>query len=262
MPIRDTPWPAGTPCWVDLAVPDLPAATAFYEAVLGWTVTDLGEQYGHYSLAGIDGNDAAGIGPLMEEGQVTAWTLYFATDDIAATAKLVTENGGSLFAEPMEGPGQGHMAVAVDPTGAVIGLWQATDMIGARLHNEPGGLVWEDGRSTDPEASRAFYTAVFGFTYDTFPGAPGGYGTFHQPGGGDPLGGLGGQFDAPEGTPSHWLVYFAVADLDEALQMVRDGDGHVVDGPDDSQFGRMATVEDPWGAGFALIQPPAGRPTG
>jgi len=30
MPTRDTPWPAGTPCWVDDRAPALEAAKAFY----------------------------------------------------------------------------------------------------------------------------------------------------------------------------------------------------------------------------------------
>lgn len=35
MPTRTSPWPAGVPCWVDLTVSDVPAAQAFYGAVLG-----------------------------------------------------------------------------------------------------------------------------------------------------------------------------------------------------------------------------------
>jgi uncharacterized protein len=50
MPTRTDSWPAGTPCWVDLAVPDVAAATEFYAVVLGWTFTDAGEEYGHYQV--------------------------------------------------------------------------------------------------------------------------------------------------------------------------------------------------------------------
>ncbi|TDP92102.1 VOC family protein [Labedaea rhizosphaerae] len=32
---RDTPWPAGTPCWVDVSVPDLEKARKFYGELLG-----------------------------------------------------------------------------------------------------------------------------------------------------------------------------------------------------------------------------------
>ena len=115
MPTRDTPWPAGTPCWVDLSTPDLPKAVEFYSTVLGWTLVDKGEEFGHYHIAEVDGRAAAGIGPVMEEGQPSFWTVYLATEDADGTAKLITENGGSLLFEPMDVPGQGRMAIATDP---------------------------------------------------------------------------------------------------------------------------------------------------
>ena len=37
MVTRDTAWPAGTPCWVDLGVDDIAQAKAFYGGVFGWT---------------------------------------------------------------------------------------------------------------------------------------------------------------------------------------------------------------------------------
>ena len=33
MVTRDTAWAGGTPCWVDLGVPDIPKASAFYAAL-------------------------------------------------------------------------------------------------------------------------------------------------------------------------------------------------------------------------------------
>ena len=51
----------------------------------------------------------------MEEGQPSFWTVYVATEDADGTAKLITENGGSLLFEPMDVPGQGRMAIATDP---------------------------------------------------------------------------------------------------------------------------------------------------
>src|SRR3712207_1553518 len=111
MPTRDEPWPAGTPCWVDISVPDVAAATAFYGAVLGWDFVDSGEEYGHYNIAQVDGRAAAGLGPIMAEGTPTAWTLYFASDDADATAKLVTEHGGSV----LFGIGRAHVLNPVTP---------------------------------------------------------------------------------------------------------------------------------------------------
>ena len=81
MPTRDTPWPAGTPCWADLSVPDLPKAVEFYSAVLGWSLVNSGEEFGNYHIAQVNGQAAAGVGPVMAEGQPSFWTLYIASDD-------------------------------------------------------------------------------------------------------------------------------------------------------------------------------------
>ena len=200
MPIRTSRWPAGTPCWVDLAVPDVPGALRFYTAVLGWSFVDTGPELGNYQIAQVRGHAAAGIGPLMQEGQPSAWTIYLASDDADATAKAIAEHGGRVLVEPMEIPGTGRMVIAVDPTGAAFGVWQATEMIGAGVYNEPGSLVWEDARLPDPAAAKRFYADVFGYTYRAVEGAPADYETFGT--GGDPFGGMGGLMGGPEARPA------------------------------------------------------------
>lgn len=250
MSVRTDPWPAGTPCWVDAAVPDLAAGTAFYGAVFGWEFTDLGEQFGHYSIAKVDGRDAAAIGPVADPAQPAAWTVYLATDDADATVAAVEEHGGSVLVAPMEIPGHGRMAVVTDVTGGVVGLWEAASMIGTQVVNEPGGLVWEDARLTDAVAGQRFYAALFGCTFDAVPGVPDDYATFSV--GGEIVGGMGGMMGAPEGTPSHWLPYFMVADVDRTVATVVAGGGSVVSAAVDSPFGRMAVVADPFGAVLAV----------
>jgi predicted enzyme related to lactoylglutathione lyase len=260
MSIRTDPWPAGTPCWVDLSVPDVERAVAFYAAVIGWTFVDTGPEYGNYQIAQVNGSAAAGIGPAMQEGQPSAWTVYLASDDADATAKLIEEHGGTIFAGPMDIAGTGRMLIAADPTGGVFGVWQQTGMIGSELVDEPGSFVWDDARLADVAVGKRFYADVFGFRYS--PLGPEGadmpdYETFTQPGGSEerPAGGMGGMMGAPPGTPSHWLAYFAVADTDAAVAEIGDGDGRVLVSPEDTPWGRVAVVSDPFGAVFGLIGP-------
>ena len=250
MPIRTSRWPAGTPCWVDLAVPDVPAALRFYTAVLGWSFVDTGPELGNYQIAQVRGHAAAGIGPLMQEGQPSAWTIYLASDDADATAKAIAEHGGRVLVEPMEIPGTGRMVIAVDPTRAAFGVWQATEMIGAGVYNEPGSLVWEDARLPDPAAAKRFYADVFGYTYRAVEGAPADYETFGT--GGDPFGGMGGLMGGPEGTPGHWVAYFSVSDVDAAVTAAESAGGSIAMAPVDTPFGRMAAIADPFGATFSV----------
>ena len=249
---HDTPWPAGTPCWVDIAVPDVAAATAFYGAVLGWSFVDHGEQFGHYHFAQAGGRAAAAIGPVMEEGQPSAWTVYLATDDADGTAELITANGGSLLVEPMDIPGNGRMGVALDPTGAAFGIWQSAGMNGFQIANEAGSVTWTDARVSDLEAGKAFYSAVFDYTYEVVDDAPGGYLTCRV-GGRD----VGGMVATPDGVASHWLTYFSVADVDAAVAVADKAGATVLLPAEDTDFGRIGILTDPFGAAFALHQAPA-----
>ena len=72
MTVRSAPWPAGTPCWVDLGVTDIAAATGFYREVLNWTFHDLGPDFGGYQIAQTRGHAAAAIGPVTST-TVLAW---------------------------------------------------------------------------------------------------------------------------------------------------------------------------------------------
>ena len=254
MTIHSDPWPTGTPCWVDLTVPDVAAAVAFYGPVCGWQFLDTGEDFGHYTLAQTKGKNAAAITPPMQEGTPAAWTVYLASDDVDGSAKLITENGGTLLVEPMDVPGTGRMAIAADPSGGVFGLWQAAGMTGFEIVNEPGSLTWNDARLHDVEATKAFYAAVFGYTYEGLPGAPEDYSTFSVEG--EVRGGMGGMMGAPEGTPSHWVSYFTVVDADASVATAAAAGATILRQPEDTPFGRMAYLTDPFGATFALHQAP------
>ena len=91
--------------------------------------------------------------------------MYLASDDVDATAKLIGEHGGSIYAGPMDIPSNGRMLIAADPTGGVFGVWQQTGMIGSAVVDEPGAFVWDDARLHDVEAGKRFYADVFGFRY-------------------------------------------------------------------------------------------------
>ncbi len=256
MPTRSDPWPPGTPCWVELAVPDVAAAAAFYGAVFGWELADTGA--GHDVICRVGGHPAAGIG-RRDGNQPAAWTVYLASDDVDATAAEITGTGGVLLAAPFDRPGRGRLTVAVDPTGAVFGVWQAGRGIVAEVYAEPGALVWTDAHLPDPDRGRAFYAGVFGYEYQPSPGAPGDYTTFSL--GADRLGGIGGMMGAPTGTRPWWLAYFAVADTAAAVAAARAAGGTLLSGPDHTPFGvgRMALLTDPDGATFAVV---ASTPTG
>ena len=63
-----TSYPPGTPSYVDIGSADPAATKAFYSALFGWSINELGEEAGGYAMAQIGGDDVAGIGPAQNPG--------------------------------------------------------------------------------------------------------------------------------------------------------------------------------------------------
>jgi uncharacterized protein len=249
----------GTPSWVDLMAPDQDAAIAFYNTLFGWDALRSGPEMGDYAMCMKSDQPVAGIGVLAHDaGFPSAWTTYISTDDVDATVAAATENGGQVVAPVMtvEGEGQkpGRMAIIADPTGAVFGVWEPHDHKGSGLANEPGSFGWNELHSRDPEVSRAFLGAVFGYEWKKMDRAPMDY-YLAQVDGRDVFGAMEIPQGMPPETPSNWMTYFVVTDTDSAVATVVANGGTALSEPMDTPFGRMAVVSDPGGAPFCVIQP-------
>ncbi len=252
--MTSTNYTTGMPCWADISVPDLDTGRDFYADVVGWDVPPGNPEFGGYTIATAAGQAVAGIGPMMGE-TVTAWTLYFASSDADATQAAIVDAGGTVLMPAGDVGDFGRMLIAADPSGAVFGVWQANQMDGFGDPGTTGSFAWCDLRSSDPDAARAFYAAVFGFTYTTLEMAGPAYTTFALGDDGPPMGGTGDMMGG-EGVPPHWLVYFAVEDSDAAAAAAREHGGTVMADPFDTPFGRMAPMADPFGAPFWTVQLP------
>lgn len=248
---RDTPWPDGTPCWVDLMTTDASAGRRFYSDLLGWDISAGEAETGYYGLATVGGRNVAGLGEMQGDGNPPAWTTYLASSDADATAAAITKAGGTIFQEPMDVMEFGRMLVASDPTGAVFGVWQANQHTGFQLANDTGAVVWNELLTRDVQAAKDFYSAVFGYTYAPFGDD---YSMFEVDG--NTAGGIGSMPDgAPAEAPAHWRTYFAVEDADATVARVVELGGSVVRPPQDMPYGRHADVADAQGAYFAVIKP-------
>lgn len=230
--------PLGTPTWIDLSVPDLDRAQRFYGAVLGWTFDG-----GHCLL-----RDLPVAGLRQGTDPRPAWTVYFATDDCDSTAKAVTAAGGKLLDQPHDDGEHARTAVAEDPTGARFGLWQGRELPGAQLVNEPSTLLRNDLVTSAPEPARDFYCKVFAFTLDGNDDLPGVDFTFlRRPDGHE----IGGVFGDPSAAAPAWGTLFLATDADAAGARAAEHGGEVVEAQD-SPYGRMVTIKDPFGTEFVL----------
>ncbi len=253
MTTRDTPFAPGTPCWVDLLSSDVDKAKIFYGELFGWTSEQAGAEFGGYVSFFSGGHQVAGMmakGPEMNAPD--GWCTYISTADIDTTVTAVTNAGGKVMSPAMAVGDLGSMAIVVDPVGAVVGLWQPGSHIGFTKYNEPGSVTWDEHHSKDFAASTDFYVNVFGWqiekTSDTDE-----FRYYQGQIDGQTVAGLMDSHSfLPAEIPSHWAVYFSVADVDAAIAKALEAGGSVLRPAEDTPFGRIADISDTTGATFKL----------
>jgi len=120
----------------NLHTDDVEAAKAFYGAVFGWTTIDAGAPmwalpgYGDHleelnpgmragmkEMGAPEGFENVVATILPCDGAPAHWSVTFAVNDADATATRARELGGSVLAEPQNGPWV-RFAVLADPAGA------------------------------------------------------------------------------------------------------------------------------------------------
>jgi uncharacterized protein len=243
----------GAFCWAELSTPDPEAAKGFYQSLFSWQSNDVPLAEGAvYSLMQLDGLDVAAIAPQppkqRESGLPPVWSSYVSVQSADASAQHAKDLGGNVHAEPFDVMSAGRMAVIQDPHGAFFMVWQAHQMIGAKLVNAPGALVWNELASPDLDASAEFYSRLFGWEIAPFEGSAEPYLSIRNAGANN--GGI--RPLTPPGVPPHWLVYFGVQDIDTALAKVGSLGGTTLVGPIDIQMAKIAVIQDPQGAVLAL----------
>lgn len=241
------------PVWFDLSTSDLEGAKRFYSALFGWTYRDSGPEMGHYTMAFANGSEAAAIAPKMppSEGSPVAWTVYFGVTDASETADRIRARGGSMMFEPMDVADVGRMGIALDPDGAVFGLWQAGTFAGARVEGEHGSMCWCEVNSTRATENADFYADVFALTVQRMDDPTFTYFTLHD--GASAVAGVLQMDEAWAGIPPHWMPYFTVTDIDATSAVVKAGGGELLHGPIPSPYGRIMVARDPHGAVFSYM---------
>jgi uncharacterized protein len=244
----------GVPCWVDLSSTDVAASARFYGAIFGWEADMIDDPAaGGYGMFTYQGKKVAGVGPVMGEAKTSFWNTFVATDDAAALADRVREAGGTVIMEPMAVFDEGTMTVFRAPDGSSTGAWQAGDHHGAELVNEPGSFCWNELVTRDPAAAEQFYSAVFGWRPELLDMGGVKYTEWHV---GEPAVAGMMEMDSDYGaqTPSYWMTYFAVDDLEATTAAAERAGAKVLVRAADAPPGAFSMLTDPQGATFSIIQ--------
>lgn len=247
--------------WYELMTTDAAGAKAFYEAVVGWTITPGNEPPLHYGMiANADGGMTGGLLPLTEEmragGARPRWVGYLGVDDVDAALAAITAAGGQVLM-PKTSIEVGSFALVTDCCGAPFyvmtpkipeGTTQGSTASSPTL---PGRCTWNELWAGDAGKAIAFYTGLFGWSLpEPLDMGPMGKYQFIAHDGVT----IGAIAKKPEQSPvAGWNHYFRVPDIDAAKAAAEAHGGSIVMGPMEVPGGDwIVQGVDPQGAFFAL----------
>lgn len=248
----------GSFCWVDLHTTDVEAAKAFYSELFGWkTRTDEMPGGGTYTMLSVGDKIIGGLGgqteDMKKQGVLPMWTSYVAVASADDAVAKAVELGGTVIAPAFDVMEAGRMAVLLDPTGAVFSVWQSKQHHGAELWAETGAPCWNELATRDADKAKQFYAGLFGWQPNTKEG-PFAYTEWEREGTYPAGGMLQMDGDKWDGIPPHWMVYFAVEDVDQSATRASSLGGTLKVPPTDiPDVGRFSVIQDPQGGVFSIF---------
>lgn len=250
-----TKYPQGTFCWADVSSTNVDKTINFMKELMGWTSVAMPMGDGmDYTMFYLDGKEVAAAAPMMPDmvknGVPSSWSNYIKVDDVDVITKKAEELGAKIVMPVMDVFDSGRMSMIADPTGAVVGLWQPQNHIGARVVNKVGAMGWNELYTNDKQKSKEFYTKLFGWTYKAGDQDEG-YTTILN--NGRMNGGMMKITPEMKGMPPKWMTYFTVQNADETAKRVEELGGKVwmVKA---IEVGKIVVIQDPAGANFVGIE--------
>lgn len=261
---RNDPSPhVGRFAWHDLMSVRPSEARSFYTSLFEWDSheTELQEVGDDEPLVSTlllrDGESFCGILPLEpNQGIPSHWLAYVTVDSVDDALSRAEASGGTVALPARDLEGTGRFAVAIDPAGAAVALFErAREPEGddGRDPAPPRVFTWNQLLTADPVAVAPFYRDVFRWSMRQQQVAGvGTYWIFYR---GEEE--IAGALQTPErvGASAVWLPYVSVDDVDAAAARAGElGAGIPVPPSDIPDMGRYAVLADPTGATFAVFR--------
>ena len=109
---------------VELNTTDVARAKTFFAQLFDWKMEDMPMEGGTYTVINVGEGTGGGLMKHPMPGAPSMWLAYVLVDDIDAATRKVKALGGTVMKDKTEVPGMGWLAIIVDPTGAMLGLWK------------------------------------------------------------------------------------------------------------------------------------------
>ena len=109
----------------ELNTTDVNKAKAFYGNLFDWKLEDVPIGDLAYTMIKVEKGTGGGIMKQLIPGAGSAWLPYVDVQDIKASTKKAQSLGAKVMKDVTEVADMGWLSIIVDPTGAMLGLWQA-----------------------------------------------------------------------------------------------------------------------------------------
>jgi predicted enzyme related to lactoylglutathione lyase len=255
--------PKATPgriVWHELNSRDFAQSVTFYSEFFGWRIVET--EMGPGRMLHMIHNGEHVIGSMLPQDagdpSPPHWIAFVEVEDIEDTVASAVALGGSAPVPSMEVPGAGRFAILKDPQGGLFAAWWGQGGGGGEDPEVPplGTFGWNELVTTDAPAARAFYASLFEWQpIPMNPSAPDEYTLFVRKDERCEAAMMPIPADVQDPC-SAWIPYVVVADTDEAVARAKELGAKLHLPPKDTPGGRIAVLQDPGGATFAVYAAP------
>jgi uncharacterized protein len=110
---------------VELNTTDVSKSKEFYSQLFDWKLEEMPGPT-EYTMIKVGEGTGGGIMKHPVPGAPSAWLSYVLVDDIHAATAKAKALGANIIRDATAIPGYGAFSIFIDPTGAMLALWQAT----------------------------------------------------------------------------------------------------------------------------------------
>lgn len=109
----------------ELNTTDVGKAKGFYGNLFDWKLEDVPIGDLDYTMIRVDKGTGGGMMKQLIPGAGSAWLPYVDVQDITASTKKAQSLGAKVMKDVTEVADMGWLSIIIDPTGAMLGLWQS-----------------------------------------------------------------------------------------------------------------------------------------
>ena len=110
---------------VELMSTDVGKAKSFYGKLFDWTLEDVPMGDGTYTMVKVDQGTGGGLMKNPIPNAPSSWLAYVLVDDVSKALEKTKSLGGKVMKDKTDVMGMGSFGIITDPTGAMLGLWEA-----------------------------------------------------------------------------------------------------------------------------------------